>query len=55
MTGAEQRWQLDRDRKQYEVAATYFVDIAKVGTHTFKSGAEVLREVGRHAATSSTP
>ena len=46
LTGAEQRWQLDRDRKQYNVAATYFLDTAKMGTHTFKSGAEVLRERG---------
>ncbi len=46
LTGAEQRWQLDRDRKQYNVAATYFLDTAKLGTHTFKSGAEVLRERG---------
>ncbi len=46
LTGAQQRWQLDRDRKQYNVASTYFLDTAKAGTHTFKAGAEVLRERG---------
>ena len=46
LTGAQQRWQLDRDRKQYNVASTYFLDTAKMGTHTLKAGVEVLRERG---------
>lgn len=46
LTGANQRWQLDRDRKQYNLASTYFVDTASAGTHTFKAGVEVLRERG---------
>ncbi len=41
--GANQIWQLDRDRKQYNLAATYFLDTSK-GSHTFKSGAELLKE-----------
>ena len=41
--GANQIWQLDRDRKQYNLAATYFLDTGK-GSHTFKSGAELLKE-----------
>lgn len=41
--GANQIWQLDRDRKQYTGAATYFLDTNK-GSHTFKSGAELLKE-----------
>ncbi len=41
--GANQIWQLDRDRKQYTTAATYFLDTAK-GSHTFKMGAELLKE-----------
>jgi hypothetical protein len=41
--GAHQIWQLDRDRKQYTGAATYFLDTAK-GSHTFKFGAELLKE-----------
>jgi len=44
--GAERRWQLDRDRKQLNVASTYFLDTASAGTHTFKAGLEVLREKG---------
>ncbi|MFN7976754.1 MAG: carboxypeptidase regulatory-like domain-containing protein [Vicinamibacterales bacterium] len=44
--GSNQRWQLDRDRKQYNLASTYFIDTAKMGTHTFKAGMEVLREKG---------
>ena len=35
--------QLDRDRKQYNLASTYFLDTAK-GSHTFKIGAELLKE-----------
>jgi hypothetical protein len=41
--GAHQKQQLDRDRKQYNLAATYFVDTAR-GNHTFKMGAELLKE-----------
>ena len=41
--GANQIWQLDRDRKQYTAAATYFLDTSK-GSHTFKMGAELLKE-----------
>ncbi|HET9705664.1 MAG TPA: carboxypeptidase regulatory-like domain-containing protein [Vicinamibacterales bacterium] len=41
--GAHQIWQLDRDRKQYTGAATYFLDTGK-GSHTFKFGAELLKE-----------
>ena len=43
LEGANQIWQLDRDRKQYNGAATYFLDTAK-GSHTFKMGAELLKE-----------
>ena len=46
LQGSEQRWQLDRDRKQYNLASTYFIDTAGMGTHTFKGGVEVLRERG---------
>ncbi len=41
--GANQIWQLDRDRKQYNLASTYFLDSAK-GSHTLKAGAELLKE-----------
>ena len=41
--GAERIWQLDRDRKQYNLAATYFLDTGK-GSHTFKLGTELLKE-----------
>jgi hypothetical protein len=41
--GAHQVQQLDRDRKQYNLAATYFLDGAG-GSHTFKIGAEILGE-----------
>ena len=44
--GAERRWQLDRDRKQFNLASTYFLDTSGAGTHTFKAGLEVLREKG---------
>ena len=43
LTGAERRWQLDRDRKQLTGAATWFVDTG-MGTHTLKFGGEMLRE-----------
>ena len=46
LTGSNQRWQLDRDRKQYTAASTYFLDTAKMGTHTLKGGVEVFRERG---------
>ena len=38
--GAHQKQQLDRDRKQYTGAATYFLDTA-AGSHTFKLGGGV--------------
>ncbi len=43
LTGAERKWQLDRDRKQTTAAATWFVDTSR-GSHTLKFGAERLRE-----------
>jgi hypothetical protein len=43
LEGANQIWQLDRDRKQYNLAATYFLDTGK-GSHTFKMGGELLKE-----------
>jgi hypothetical protein len=43
VVGAHQVQQLDRDRKQYNLAATYFLDTG-VGSHTFKIGAEMLGE-----------
>jgi hypothetical protein len=42
--GAHQIWQLDRDRKQYNLATTYFLDTG-AGSHTFKMGAELLKEM----------
>jgi len=42
--GAHQKQQLDRDRKQYTVAGTYFLDTAR-GSHTVKMGAELLKEM----------
>lgn len=45
LTGANQKWQLDRDRKQTTAAATYFLDTG-FGTHTLKGGGEILRERG---------
>jgi hypothetical protein len=41
--GAHQIWQLDRDRKQYNLAATYFLDTGR-GSHTLKFGGELLKE-----------
>src|SRR5919106_2129567 len=41
--GAHQAQQLDRDRKQATMAATYFLDSGK-GSHTFKFGGELLKE-----------
>ena len=43
VVGAHQVQQLDRDRKQYNLAATYFLDTG-AGSHTFKIGAEMLGE-----------
>jgi hypothetical protein len=43
LTGSQQRWQLDRDRKQWTGAATYFLDTGR-GSHTVKFGAELLKE-----------
>ncbi len=43
--GAHRKWQLDRDRKQLTGAATYFLD-GGGGSHTFKVGGEILREIG---------
>ena len=45
LEGTHQQWQLDRQRKQFTGAATYFVDTA-MGTHTFKFGGEQLWEQG---------
>ncbi len=42
--GAHQKQQIDRDRKQWTGAATYFLDTAGAGSHTFKMGAELLKE-----------
>jgi hypothetical protein len=43
VVGAHQVQQLDRDRKQYNLAATYFLDTG-MGSHTFKIGGEMLSE-----------
>jgi hypothetical protein len=43
--GAHRKWQLDRDRKQLTGAATYFLDTGR-GSHTFKFGGELLKEIG---------
>ena len=44
ITGSHQKNQNDRDRKQWNFASTYFLDSAK-GSHTFKMGAEMLKEL----------
>jgi Carboxypeptidase regulatory-like domain len=41
VTGGDQRWQQDRQRKQATGAATYFKDNFLGGTHSIKFGAEV--------------
>jgi hypothetical protein len=41
--GAHQAQQLDRDRKQWTAASTYFIDSSK-GSHTVKFGGELLKE-----------
>ena len=43
VVGAHQVQQLDRDRKQYNLAATYFLDTGR-GSHTIKIGGEMLGE-----------
>ena len=43
--GGHRKWQLDRDRKQLTGAATYFLDTG-AGSHTFKFGGEILKEIG---------
>ncbi len=43
ITGSHQKNQNDRDRKQWNFASTYFLDTGK-GSHTFKMGAEMLKE-----------
>ena len=43
ITGSHQKNQNDRDRKQWNFASTYFLDGA-MGSHTFKMGAELLKE-----------
>jgi hypothetical protein len=43
LIGAGRKTQLDRDRKQWTGAATYFLDTAR-GSHAVKFGAELLKE-----------
>jgi hypothetical protein len=43
ITGSHQKNSNDRDRKQWNFASTYFLDTGK-GSHTFKMGAEMLKE-----------
>jgi hypothetical protein len=43
ITGSHQKNQNDRDRKQWNFASTYFLDTG-MGSHTFKMGAEMLKE-----------
>jgi hypothetical protein len=49
--GAHQAQQLDRDRKQWTAAATYFLDSSK-GSHTLKLGGELLKEQSWEGLTS---
>ena len=42
--GSHTKNQTDRDRKQWTGGATYFLD-TKSGSHTFKAGAELLKEL----------
>jgi hypothetical protein len=44
VTGGDQRWQQDRQRKQATGAATYFKDNFLGGSHNFKFGGEVNLE-----------
>jgi hypothetical protein len=46
LSGGDDRWQLDRDRKQLTAAATYFKDNFLGANHTIKFGGEILRETG---------
>jgi hypothetical protein len=46
LEGAEQKWELDRNRYQGTAAATYFLDTGGRGSHTFKAGGEMLLETG---------
>ena len=46
LTGAERKWELDRNRYQGTAAATYFLDTGGRGSHTFKAGGEILLETG---------
>jgi hypothetical protein len=46
LSGGDDRWQLNRDRKQATAAATYFKDNLLGGNHNFKFGGEVLFETG---------
>jgi hypothetical protein len=46
LSGGDDRWQLDRDRRQATVSATYFKDRFLGGSHSFKVGGELLRETG---------
>ena len=43
LEGSHERWQIDRDRKQFTGAATYFLDTTR-GSHTIKFGGEMLKE-----------
>jgi hypothetical protein len=44
VTGGDQRWQQDRQRKQATGAATYFKDDLLGGSHNFKFGGEINYE-----------
>ena len=46
LSGGDDRWQLDRDRKQLTGAATYFRDGWLGGSHNIRFGGEVLLETG---------
>jgi len=46
LSGGDDRWQLNRDRKQATAAATYFKDNLLGGNHSFKFGGEMLLETG---------
>ncbi len=47
VTGGGRDWQLDRRRKQFHGAYTFFVDNKLGGNHQFKIGGEVQHETGR--------
>ncbi|MGH3118133.1 MAG: carboxypeptidase regulatory-like domain-containing protein [Gaiellales bacterium] len=44
LTGTERKWELDRDRKQWTGAATYFLDTGGAGSHSLRFGGELLLE-----------